>query len=291
VRLEAAEVLQESGGLRGRQGMANHNYAMPAPEGLKKFEKGQRFNAADIWEKLGITEHLGGINATQRLIERCRILPGSHVLDVGCGTGYTACLLAKQYGMRAVAADVSERVLERARERIQRESLNEQVTVVPADIHALNFAPETFDAVIAESVLVFCDKRQATAEVHRVLKQGGVFGDNELTFLKPPPPEWKTLLSSAYFGLDIQPLLSETWRRVLEQAGFVNISIEVSRLRLRDQFVSHIRVDGWRKYIAAMIRGLALPGVRATFFNRDMLQAWREYPTFMGYGLYVSQKQ
>lgn len=250
----------------------------------------QRFNATDVWEKLGVTEHLGGIDATQRLIQRCAITPGKYVLDVGCGTAYTACLLARQCGAHVAAIDISDKVLARARERIKRESLSDCVTTAQMDIHALDFPIETFDAVIAESVLVFCDKPQVTAEVFRVLKRGGVFGDNEFTFLKSPPPEWKTLLSSANFGLDIQPLLSEAWQNVFEQAGFVNISAEVSGLSLRKQFVSHIRVDGWGKYFAAMVRGLASPGVWATFFNPKMLKAWRVYPTYVGYGLYVSHK-
>lgn len=248
------------------------------------------FNAADVWEKLGITEHLGGIKATERLLEGCRIKFGSDVLDIGCGTGYTACLIAKRYGAQVVAADISVRVLERARERIMAQSAGEQVTLVQADIHALDFPAETFDVVIAESVLVFCDKPRATAEVHRVLKHGGVFGDNEFTFLKQPTPEWKTLLSSAYFGLDIQPLLSEEWQGLFERTGFVNVSAEVSRLNLWEQFISHIRVDGWRKYLSAVMRGLAGPGVWATFFNRDMLRAWREYPRYVGYGLYTFRK-
>ena len=54
------------------------------------------FTTHDEWEKLGLTNHIGGIQATQRLIERCGITPGQYVLDVGCGTGYTACLLAKK---------------------------------------------------------------------------------------------------------------------------------------------------------------------------------------------------
>jgi ubiquinone/menaquinone biosynthesis C-methylase UbiE len=250
----------------------------------------QRFNAADVWEKLGITEHLGGIYATQRLLERCRIIPGSHVLDIGCGTAYTACLLAKQYGMRVVAADISSRVLERARERIEGEALSEHVTIVQADIHALNFPAEAFDAVIAESVLVFCDKARAAAEMYRVLKPSGVVGDNEFTFLKSPPLEFRTLLLAANFGLDIQPLLREEWRGVLERAGFLDVSTDVSQLSLREQFVSHIRVDGWRKYFAAVAHGLAGPGVRATFFNRDMLRGWLAYPAYVGYGLYAGRK-
>lgn len=250
----------------------------------------QHFKAADVWEKLGITEHLGGIYATERLLERCRITPGQYVLDIGCGTGYTACLLAKQYGACVVAADISDRVLEYARERIERETLSEYITIVQSDIHSLNFPVETFDVVIAESVLVFCDKARATAEVFRVLKPGGVFGDNEFTFLKSPPPEWKTLLSAVNFGLDIQPLLPEEWKSVLECAGFLHVVDEVSHLSLREQFVSHIRVDGLYKYFRAVAHGLAAPGVRATFFNRDMLRGWLEYPTYVGYGLYVGKK-
>jgi ubiquinone/menaquinone biosynthesis C-methylase UbiE len=250
----------------------------------------EHFSAVDVWEKLGITEHLGGIKATERLLGGCRITSGSYVLDIGCGTGYTACLIAKRYGAKVVAADISARVLELARTRITAQSAGEQVTLVQADIHALDFPAETFDVVIAESVLVFCDKPRATAEVHRVLKRGGVFGDNEFTFLRQPPPEWKTLLSSAYFGLDIQPLLSEEWQGLFERTGFVKESTEISRLSLREQFISHIRVDGWRKYLSAVMRGLAVPGVWETFFNRDMLRAWREYPRYVGYGLYTFRK-
>jgi arsenite methyltransferase len=251
----------------------------------------QSFNAADVWEKLGVTEHLGGVCATQHLLEQCRIRPGSTVLDIGCGTGYTACLLAKQYGMRVVAADKSERVLEHTRERIERQGLSTQVNVVQADLHALNFAAETFDAVIAESVLVFCNKVRAAAEIYRVLKQDGVFGDNELTFLKSPPPEWKTLLSAANFGLDLQPLIGEAWKTVFEQAGFRDVIATIAHLSLREQLVSHIKVDGWRKYLTAVMRGLAAPGVRTTFFSRDMMRAWRAYPGYVGYGLYVSRKR
>lgn len=250
----------------------------------------KQFSAVDVWEKLGITEHLGGINATERLLEGCRITFGSHVLDIGCGTGYTACLLAKRYGVQVVAADISVHVLERARERVRAQSVGDRVTLVQADIHALDFPAETFDIVIAESVLVFCDKPRAAAEVHRVLKRSGVFCDNEFTFLKQPPPEWNMLLSSAYLGLDIQPLLSEEWQSLFERVGFAKVSAEVSRLSLGEQFISHIRVDGWRKYLRSVVQGLAFPGVWATFFNRHMLRAWREYPRYVGYGLYTFRK-
>lgn len=49
-----------------------------------------------IWETGGVTEHLGGVAATRRLLTSCRIARGQRVLDLGCGTGYTAALLASE---------------------------------------------------------------------------------------------------------------------------------------------------------------------------------------------------
>ncbi len=249
-----------------------------------------RFNAADVWEKLGITEHLGGSAATQRLARCCILQPGDVVLDLGCGTGYSACLLAQQYGLRVVAVDRSAAVLQRARERIAAAGVGQQVSLVQADLHALNFPAAMFDAVIAESVLVFCDQPRALAEIHRVLKPGGFFGSNELTFLASPPPEWKKLLSSAYFDLTIQPRRGEEWFNLFEQAGFGDVSAVLQPLSLQQQFANHIRVDGWRRYFAAVVRGLADPGARAAFLTPTMLRAWRAYPRYVGYGLYVGRK-
>ena len=60
----------------------------------------KKFKPADLWEKLGITEHVGGVYASRRLIKLYDINLGQYVLGIGCGTGYTACLLAKEHVVR-----------------------------------------------------------------------------------------------------------------------------------------------------------------------------------------------
>ena len=52
----------------------------------------------NIWKTGGLTEHLGGVSATRRLLARCNLAPGQQILDLGCGTGYTACFLAQSQG-------------------------------------------------------------------------------------------------------------------------------------------------------------------------------------------------
>ena len=54
----------------------------------------QFFTVRDEWEKFGLTNHIDGIKTTRQLVEWCGITPGQYILDVGCGMGYTACLLA-----------------------------------------------------------------------------------------------------------------------------------------------------------------------------------------------------
>jgi len=242
--------------------------------------------AFDVWERIGISEHMGGIYATRRLIKSCHITPGQYVLDIGCGTGYTACFLAKEYDVNVVAADVNLKVLEGAKKRITGENVSNKVIVIEADAHKLPFPSYTFEAVIAESVLLLCDKRKVSSEVYRVLKPYGVFGDNEFTYLKPPPNQLTSLQS--HFG--IQPLQEDKWRAVYREAGFEDVSSTVYPINFREQFFSHLRVDGIRRYLSALAQSIFDPTLRSGFFTKDILQIIRLFSSYVGYGLYISRK-
>jgi len=144
---------------------------------------------------IGLLDRL--LEATLGLVKMCNITAGQYVLDIGCGTGYTACLLAKKHQARVVASDINPDLLEEAKKRISREDVSDSVTVEEADAHDLPFPDDTLDQVIAESVLVFCDKVRAASEIRRVLNPSGVFGDTESTYTRPPPAEFAELMAEA----------------------------------------------------------------------------------------------
>lgn len=246
-----------------------------------------KFTPFDVWEELGITEHYGGVYATQRLIGLCGINPGQNILEIGCGTGYTACLLAKKYHIDVVAIDIRPKILEQAKKRIVKEDVEDKVTTIEADAQELPLPANTFDAVIVESVLVFCDKKKVSSELYRVLKPNGVFGANEATYLKPPPKQLHKFLSELV-GADIRQ--EGEWRAVFREVGFVDVSSTVYKINLWEQFVSHIRVDGVRKFASAWIRAISDPTIRGTYFNKELLKIWRKFPSYVGYGLYVGRK-
>ncbi len=79
----------------------------------------------DFASEVGLTKHIGGLKATEELIQRCQVGRGSYILDVGCGVGVTPCFIAKKYGSRVVGVDISEKMVARSGERARRESLAE----------------------------------------------------------------------------------------------------------------------------------------------------------------------
>lgn len=260
-----------------------------SPEEVSELETPERrkFNPLGIWDELGITEHTGGIYATKRLIELCRIAPSQYVLDIGCGTGYTSCLLAEKYHVDVAVVDISPRVLKWTEKRIAEEGVSDKVTIREADAHKLPFPSNTFDTVIAESVLVFCDRKKVSSEAYRVLKPNGVFGDNEVTYLKHPPNQVRASLSKS---LGIHPLLEDEWQAVFREAGFVDVYSSVYRANFSEMILSHLQVDGVRRYLSALRQSISDPTIKRMFFNKGMLKAMLQYSSYVGYGLYVSRK-
>ncbi|MFQ6101323.1 MAG: corrinoid protein-associated methyltransferase CpaM [Anaerolineae bacterium] len=81
---------------------------------------------------------------------------GERVLEIGCGTGTLALMLARR-GATVAGVDASVTMLEVARERIAAEGLEEQVELhhLDASLIADHFSPGTFDLIV--STLVFSE--------------------------------------------------------------------------------------------------------------------------------------
>jgi SAM-dependent methyltransferase len=92
------------------------------------------------------------------------------VLDVGSGDGAAASSLAP-YCRSLTCVDVRERMIEAARERLQR---HPHVQARVADVHELPFAPGSFDSVLLFHTLTYAERPgRALAECARVLRPGG----------------------------------------------------------------------------------------------------------------------
>lgn len=96
----------------------------------------------------------------------------ARVLEVAAGTGLVTGALAEVAG-EVVATDYASAMVERLERRIRELGLA-NVRCEQADIYALRFEAESFDAVVAANVLhLVPDLDGALAALRRVLKHGG----------------------------------------------------------------------------------------------------------------------
>jgi SAM-dependent methyltransferase len=100
--------------------------------------------------------------------------PGDEVVDIGCGTGLTTREAARAAAPgRVVGVDVSERMLERARQVTVAERLgNVRYEVGDAQVH--RFDPAAFDVAISRfGTMFFSDPAAAFANIAAALRPGG----------------------------------------------------------------------------------------------------------------------
>lgn len=99
-------------------------------------------------------------------------LPPARVLDLGCGPGWTSCILARQ-GYDVVGQDIAPDMIElaeRNRDRWEAESL----TFTTGDYEDLDFEEEFDAAVFYDSLHHAVDEAAALRCVWRALRPGGI---------------------------------------------------------------------------------------------------------------------
>jgi SAM-dependent methyltransferase len=250
----------------------------------------------DFAAEVGLTKHIGGLEATEALIELCHIGEGKYVLDVGCGAGVTPCYIAKRYRCKVVGVDILEAMVQRSNERAAKQGLSGEVQFRVADAQCLPFEDDQFDAVITESVTAFPeDKQKAVNEYARVVKPGGYVGLNESTWRKVPPPPEMVAWASQDLGASVKPLTSDEWIGLLEVAGLREIAVSTFGVNVHDESRGLLRRYGCGGTLAVIGRMLALylrnPAYRAfvSKVQKDGITP-PNLSEYFGYGLYVGQK-
>ncbi|MGC7589161.1 class I SAM-dependent methyltransferase [Bisgaard Taxon 46] len=188
---------------------------------MSKEEVGHNFLA-----RLGKTRlRPGGKRATDWLIANGDFSSDKKVLEVACNMGTTAIGLAKQYGCHIEGVDLDEHALEKAKENIVNEGLQDLIHVQRANAMKLPFPDSSFDIVVNEAMLTMLPieaKKKAIAEYLRVLKPNGFLLTHDVMLVGENHQQILENMRDA-INVTVTPLTKEGWKTLFSECGFRNV--------------------------------------------------------------------
>lgn len=167
----------------------------------------------------------GFVRLRARSYELLSVVPGSTVVDVGCGPGLAAAELAER-GVHAVGVDPDPRMLAAARERWPAVDFRE------AGAEDLPFADASVRGYRADKVLhVLAEPAPAMAEARRVLAPGGrivLTGQDWDAFIVDADDAalTRTIVHACADGIG-SPRVARRYRNLLLDNGFDDVTLEV----------------------------------------------------------------
>lgn len=195
----------------------------------------------------------GGIEATEWLIDQAAITQETKVLEVACNRGRTMIQLAQRFGCAVTGVDLDENALQNAKANIEKNNLQEKLTLIHGDATALPFEDNSFDVIINEAMLTMLvgdRKDKALKEYFRVLKPGGRVVTQDVFFTVKDAALQKELrmgLSKA-INVNVEPLDAEGWESFLPERIYRNTEMRNDDATQPPRFASRRRLVEYAAY-------------------------------------------
>ena len=139
------------------------------------------------------------------------------IADIGCGTGASALLLARELDAEITAVDLFREFLDELASRALDQGVNDQITTLNCSMDALPFADGEFDVIWSEGAAYNMGFKAAVSAWSRFLKPGGTMVVSEITWLSAKrPAEIQSYWEHEYPEIDFVSAKVRT----LERLGF-----------------------------------------------------------------------
>jgi len=162
----------------------------------------------------------GGLETTEIFLEMLDLKPEQYVLDIGCGIGGSAFLMAEKYGANVLGMDLSANMVNIALERAN-EINDSRVQFEISDATKRIYKPSSFDVVYSrDTILHIPDKLSLFKYFFKWLKPGGKLlisdyccSDGEHS------PEFKKYVEGRGYIL----YSPKEYGKIIERAGFTKV--------------------------------------------------------------------
>jgi len=230
----------------------------------------------------------GGTAETRKAIELAGIDPSQclRILDVGCGTGASALLLAKRRNVHITAVDLFPEFLQVLQATDLAEDRTSRISPVAGSMDALPFPDEAFDVVWSEGAVYNMGFEKGVEQWRRLLKPGGVLAVSEITWLtRTRPAEIQAHWEREYPEIDT----ASSKIRILEEQGYCPVAYFV--------LPEHCWTQNYYRPLEAAFadfldRNNQTDQAKAVVeAERNEIDLYNRYGAYYSYGFYIARKQ
>jgi len=235
----------------------------------------------------GARQGPGGEDATRLAIvlSGLKAKAGLRIADIGCGTGASTLVLARELDASITAVDVLPEFLARLEVAAGRAGVAGRIATLSASMEALPFAEATYDAIWSEGAIYNMGFAAGLRAWREYLKPGGVVAVSELTWLTGErPDELQAHWAGEYPEVDT----ASGKLAVLERLGFTPVGYFA--------LPEHCWLDNYyrplqRRFQAFLARHDHSAAARAIVAaEENEIALYERYKAFVGYGFYVARK-
>jgi len=208
------------------------------------------------------------------------------IADIGCGTGATTLLLAKELAAEVTAVDFLPEFLEVLEKRAKVFGVEKSIKTVAASMDALPFAEQEFDVIWSEGAIYNMGFEAGINYLGKFLRQGGVIAVSEITWLTNNRPfELHEHWVKEYPEIDT----ASAKLAILEKSGFTPIGYFIlspecwlenyyipMEQRFKQFLLMHKHSDDAQAIVASEQAEIAL---------------YKKYQPYYSYGFYIATKK
>jgi ubiquinone/menaquinone biosynthesis C-methylase UbiE len=230
----------------------------------------------------------GGEKETLRAIELAGLDDSQKlkIADIGCGTGASTIILAKNLNAEITAIDLFPEFLEVLKSQVSEHKLKGQVTSNAFSMEDMPFDKDELDVIWSEGAIYNIGFERGIKEWKPFLKKGGILAVSEITWLTATRPNeleehWKTEYPE--IGMASEKI------KVLENNGYKLVGyfplptpcwLENYYSPMEARFESFLTEQSNSEEAEQLVEG-----------EQKEIDLYNKYSDYYSYGFYVAQKQ
>ena len=207
------------------------------------------------------------------------------IADIGCGTGASTILLAKELDAEITAVDFLPEFLDELQARAKGHGVAERVTPLTGSMDALPFSDEAFDVIWSEGAVYNMGFEAGVSAWRRYLRPGGKLVVSEITWLGATRPlEIQSHWESEYPEIDV----ASAKIGILERHGYSPLAyfflpphcwLENYYRPMQNRFEAFLERHGRSDQAKAIVEA-----------EKHEITLYEKYGEYYSYGVYMAKK-